>query len=76
MISPFAKTHAILHDAGDHASVVKLVNALFGLPPLATLPDEKRAADIARGLFGDGDFGPADADPQITDLLSAFDQTG
>ena len=74
VISPFGKTHAILHDTGDHASVVKLVDAVFGLPPLQTLPDEKRAADIARGEFGDGDFGPVDADPRITDLLSAFDR--
>lgn len=74
LISPYAKTHAIVHDAGDQASVVKLVDAVYGLPPLASLPDEKRAAEIGRSLFGDGDFGPADADPRITDLLGAFDR--
>jgi phospholipase C len=74
VISPFSKTHAIVHDSGDHASVVKLVDTVFGLPPLGTLPDEKRAAAIARGLFGDGDFGPVDTDAHITDLLSAFDR--
>ncbi len=74
VISPFAKTHAIVHDVGSHASVVKLVNTVFGLPPLASLPDEKRAADLANALFGSGDFGPADADPDTTDLLGAFDR--
>jgi len=74
VISPFAKTHAIVHDAGDHASLVKFVDSVFGLLPLASLPDEKRAADMARALFGDGDFGPVDADGRITDLLSAFDR--
>jgi phospholipase C len=73
VISPFAKTHAIVHDIGDHASVVKLVDTVFGLTPLEALPDEKRAADHARSLFGPGDFGPVDADPRISDLLSAFD---
>jgi phospholipase C len=74
VISPFAKTHAVVHDIGDHASVVKLVDTVFGLTPLQALPDEKHAADRARSLFGDGDFGPVDADPRITDLLSAFDR--
>jgi phospholipase C len=73
VISPFAKTHAVVHAIGDHASVVKLVDAVFGLPPLATLPDERGAADRARELFGTGDFGPLDADTRITDLLDAFE---
>jgi phospholipase C len=73
VISPFAKTHAVVHDIGDQASVVKLVDGVFGLTPLQSLPDEKRAADKARSLFGAGDFGPVDADSRITNLLSAFD---
>jgi phospholipase C len=73
IISPFAKTRAVVHDIGDQASVVKLVDSVFGLTPLQSLPDEKRAADKARSLFGAGDFGPVDADPRITNLLSAFD---
>jgi phospholipase C len=74
VISPFAKMHAVVHDIGDQASVVKLVDTVFGLPPLQELPNEKRAADMARSLFGDGDFGPVDADGRITGLLSAFDR--
>jgi phospholipase C len=73
VISPYAKTHAVIHDAGDHASVVKLIDTVFGLVPLEALPDEKHAAELARGMFGDGDFGPVDADPRITDLSTAFD---
>jgi phospholipase C len=74
VISPFAKSHAIVHDVGDHASVVKFIDTVFGLTPLEALPDEQRAAATARALFGDGDFGPVDADPRITGLLSAFDR--
>lgn len=74
VISPFSKAHAIVHDPGDHASVVKFVDIVFGLPALQELPDEKRAADLARSLFGEGDFGPVDADPRISDLLAAFDR--
>jgi len=74
VMSPFAKTHTIVHDTGDHGSLVKFVDAVFGLPPLASLPDEAHAADQARSLFGPGDFGPVDADPAITDLLAAFDR--
>ncbi len=74
VISPYARTHAVDHEAGDHASVVKFVDTIFGLTPLQLLPDEKRAADKAREMFGNGNFGPVDADPQISDLLSAFDR--
>ena len=74
VISPYAKTHAVDHASGDHGSVVKLVDAVFGLSPLGTLPDEARAAASARALFGPGDFGPVDTDPTISDLLSAFDR--
>jgi phospholipase C len=73
VISPFAKTGAIEHAVGDTASVVKLVDALFGLPTLASLPDARKAEGLAaqRGIRG---LGPKDAGGNgITDLLSAFD---
>ncbi len=73
VMSPFAKAHAVIHDVGDHASVVKFVNAVFGRTPLARLPDEKNAAAKAHDLLGAGLFGPEDDDAQITDLLGAFD---
>jgi len=63
VISPYAKSGAVVHDAGDTASVVKFAERLFGLPALASLPDERRHMPE----------GPRDANPRLTDLLGAFD---
>lgn len=63
LISPYAKSGAIVKDVGDHASFVKFVDALFNLPPLASLPDEKPYLPE----------GPRDANAQLTDLLGGFD---
>ncbi len=73
VISPYAKTHVVSHELGSHASVVKFVDEIFGLVPLASLPDETngRRKGEAAGLHG---MGPQD-DPSndIGDLTSAFD---
>ena len=63
VISPYARSGAIVHDAGDTASVVKFAEAIFGLPALATLPDEKRYMPE----------GPRDDNPALTNLSGAFD---
>ncbi len=65
LISPFARDGAVVHDAGDQTSILKFAEAVFDLPPLASLPEEK--AHLPRG--------PRDADPAITDLLGGFDPT-
>ncbi len=62
LISPFART-GVVHEVDDQASVVKLVEHLFGRTPLAQLPDEARYAP----------FGPRDASPQTGDLSGGFD---
>ncbi|MBV8147548.1 MAG: phosphoesterase, partial [Candidatus Eremiobacteraeota bacterium] len=63
VISPYARSGAIVSDSGDTASIVKFADELFGLPALATLPDEKPYLPE----------GPRDGKPAITDLLGAFD---
>lgn len=63
VISPYARSGAVVHDAGDTASVVKFVEATFDLPALASLPDEK--AYLPEG--------PRDGNAAITDLSGAFD---
>jgi phospholipase C len=74
LISPYARVHIVCHDDGDHASVVKFVDRLFGLTPLAELPDELRARKIGASRYGTENLGPADAlTPDITDLVGAFD---
>ncbi|MBV8356289.1 MAG: phosphoesterase [Candidatus Eremiobacteraeota bacterium] len=64
LISPFARDGAVVHDAGDQTSIVKLAEALFDLPALASLPEE--AQFLPRG--------PRDGNPAVTDLLGAFDR--
>ncbi|HEV8073095.1 MAG TPA: alkaline phosphatase family protein, partial [Opitutaceae bacterium] len=74
LISPYAKVHTVCHASGDHASVVKFIDRLFGLKPLAELPDEERARKIGASRYGTDNLGPADAlTPDITDLVGAFD---
>jgi phospholipase C len=73
LISPYARTHYVAHQQGNHASVVKFINQVFNLPSLALLPDEYRARLIGERKFGAKDLGPEDAlTPGITDLLEAF----
>ncbi|HEV2298656.1 MAG TPA: alkaline phosphatase family protein [Candidatus Acidoferrales bacterium] len=73
LISPYAKAGYVSHAQGNHASVVKFIDAVFGLPPLATLPDESNARKEGAEKFGQADLGPEDAlTPDVTDLLDAF----
>ena len=63
LISPYAKSHAIVSEISDHASFAKFLGVLFNLPALATLPDE--APFMPEG--------PRDNDSRLSDLLGAFD---
>jgi phospholipase C len=83
LISPYARTHAVSHAEGDHNAIIETINDIFGLPALASLPDEAKAlADgnsPAFNQFGPSGFeqkylGPRDINSSITDsLLSGFD---
>ena len=73
LISPYARTHYIAHAEGSQSSVVKFVDVLFNLPPLALLPDELRGRTLGEKEFHQKGLGPEDAlTPGITDLLGAF----
>jgi phospholipase C len=84
LISPYAHAHAVAHAEGDHNAVIETINALFGLPALSSLPEEKQA--LAKGdspafnSFAPAGFeqkylGPRDTPSPITDsLLSGFDK--
>jgi phospholipase C len=74
VISPYGKVHAISHEYSEHASIVKFIDELYNLTPLADLPDEVRARKLGLQEFGQKDLGPTDDKvPEITDLFSAFD---
>ena len=63
VISPYGKSGVIVHDFNDQDSVIKFVETVFGLPALASLPDEKRYLPL----------GPRDGNPLISNLRGAFD---
>ena len=74
IISPYAKAHAVSHELGQQASVIRMIDTLFGLPPLADLPDELAARVAGEAKLGQSNLGPADdMTPGVGDLLSAFD---
>lgn len=73
LISPYARTNYIAHSQGNQASVVKFVDAVFNLPPLALLPDEERGRILGEKEFGQKDLGPEDAITSgVGDLTEAF----
>ena len=83
LISPYARAHAVSHAEGDHNAIIETINDIFGLPALASLPDEAEALEDgnspAFNKFGPAGFeqkylGPRDINSPITDsLLSGFD---
>lgn len=62
VISPYARSGAVVPDVGDGISILKLSERIFDLPTLASLPDERGRPVL-----------PRDADSSMTDLLGAFD---
>jgi phospholipase C len=74
VISPYGKAHAIISQNSEHSSIIKLINAIFSLTPLADLPDETRGFVAGKALTGQDYMGPADdKTPGIGDMLAAFD---
>ncbi|MGA7804909.1 alkaline phosphatase family protein [Bradyrhizobium sp.] len=74
LISPYAASGKISHHYSEHGSVIKFINELFGLVPLAQLPDEKRGRDLGLVTLGQKDLGPSDdPDNNVGDLTEAFD---
>jgi phospholipase C len=74
VISPYAVAHGVSHVPSEHSSIIKFVDELFGLIPLADLPDEERGRTIGVEKFGQTDLGPADDKvPGVGDMSSAFD---
>jgi phospholipase C len=74
VISPFAVAHGVSHVPSEHSSIIKFVDDLFNLIPLADLPDEMRARQIGADKFGQANLGPADDKVEgVGDMSSAFD---
>jgi phospholipase C len=74
LISPYALAHAISHVASEHSSIIKFVDEVFNLIPLADLPDEEKARQIGAEKFHQLNLGPADDKVAgVGDMTSAFD---
>ena len=83
VISPYARAHTVSHAEGDHNAVIETIEEVFGLKPLASLPDEAAALKAgdspAFNRFGPPGFhqrhlGPRDLNtPETDSLMSAFD---
>jgi phospholipase C len=88
VISPYASSHVISHVYSEHSSVIQLIDLVFGLVPLADLPDEAAArtngaanASLnAPNGSAQTNLGPADDPAVLTNwapgmgsLLEAFD---
>ncbi len=74
VISPYSKVHAISHEATEHGSIIKFIDELFNLTPLADLPDEASARELGEKTYGQKYLGPSDdKTPGVGDLFSAFD---
>ena len=75
VISPYGVVHAISHEATEHSSIIKFIDELFSLTPLADLPDEANARELGElPPFNQKYLGPADAHtPGVGNLFSAFD---
>ena len=74
VISPYSVAHAISHEAAEHGSIIKFIDELFNLTPLADLPDEAGARALGEKTYGQKYLGPSDdMTPGVGDLFSAFD---
>ena len=76
MISPYSVAHSISTAYSEHSSVIKFIDELFSLVPLADLPDEKRARTLGQSnpAIAQSNLGPADdLVTPMGDLTEAFD---
>jgi phospholipase C len=80
VISPFSATHVVSHVYSEHSSVIKFIEELFSLRPLADLPAEAaaRTAGASNTAFNSvngpqTNLGPADALSTMGNLFEAFD---
>ena len=74
VISPYGVVHAISHEATEHGSVIKFIDELFNLIPLANLPDESSARAQGEKTYGQKYLGPSDGStPGVGDMFTAFD---
>ncbi len=74
VISPYAASGTVSHQYSEHGSIIKFINELKGLVPLARLPDEENGRRLGKINLGQDNLGPSDdPDNEVGDLTEAFD---
>jgi phospholipase C len=74
LISPYGVVHGVDHMASEHSSIIKFIDELHNLIPLADLPDELKARQTGLMTYGQANLGPADdLVSGVSDMLDAFD---
>ena len=74
VISPYSLVHGISHEATEHGSIIRFIDELFNLTPLADLPDEAAARALGKKTYGQKYLGPSDDGvPGVGDLFTGFD---
>ena len=73
VISPYGSAHVIVNQPSEHSSVIKFVDEMFNLIPLADLPDEIYARLLGYFNLNQLYLSPADDGvPNVGDLFPAF----
>jgi phospholipase C len=74
VISPYSLAHGVSHVYSEHGSVIKFIDELFNLTPLATLPDEVKGQQLGQAELGQSSLTASDGPNNgIGDLFEAFD---
>jgi phospholipase C len=74
LISPYGVVHGIDHLPSEHSSIIKFIDELHNLIPLADLPNELAARQTGLMTYGQANLGPADdLVSGVSDMLAAFD---
>jgi phospholipase C len=76
IVSPFAKPGHVDTTFSDHTSVLKFIEAVFGLPTLASVNHKfDTRTPTANNQAHGAPFPPRDGNPALSDLTQCFDFT-
>jgi phospholipase C len=74
VVSPYSKAHVVDHERSEHGSIIRFIDDLFNLTPLADLPDEYGARIKGSEVYGQPSLGPSDGHVVgVGNLFGAFD---
>jgi phospholipase C len=73
IVSPYAKPGHVDTTPSDHSSVLKFIEAVYGLPTLASMNHQFDTSTPTTDNNADGaPFPPRDGNPALSDLTQCF----